>query len=62
VSRNHPPKIWNFYLKPDEIARLMNDREALRAKIHETLAVIDLESLSHFGQSLSLAGIPPRVE
>jgi hypothetical protein len=58
VAKNHPPKVWNFYLKPDEIAALMADRAALGRKIDATLELVDLESLTRFAKALPLDGIP----
>jgi hypothetical protein len=61
VSKNHPPKVWNFYLKPDEIAALMQDRESFEKKRDATLEVIDLDSLTKFGTALPLELIPVRA-
>lgn len=58
VSKNHPAKVWSFYLKPDEIEALMNDRAALQRKIDETLGVIDLASLTRFGKGLPIEQVP----
>jgi hypothetical protein len=62
VSKNHPAKVWNFYLKPAEIAELMADREALEKRIDAALRVVELDSLTRFGKALPLDGIPVRAK
>jgi len=58
VSKNHPAKVWNFYLKPDEITALMQDRALLQARIDAALEVIALDSLTKFGKALPMERIP----
>jgi hypothetical protein len=58
VSKNHPAKVWSFYLKPDDIETLMNDRAAFEAKMEETLGIIDLASLTRFAKKLPIEQIP----
>jgi len=52
ISTRHPAKVWEFYLEPEEIRNLMNDTDALEARIRSALEEIGLASLDQFGEGL----------
>lgn len=48
LAANHPPHVWDFYLKEPEIRDLMADRELLAGRIAAALGVLGLPSLEAF--------------
>lgn len=54
LARNHPPHVWDFYLKEDEIRRLAADEEELWRRIGEALVELELRSLTRWMGQLEL--------
>ena len=54
LARNHPDRVWDFYLKEDEILRLAADEDELWRRVHAAIDALELESLKTWMSGIQL--------
>jgi len=56
ITHHHPKNVWTFYLTPDEIRLLDDNREALRSRMDHATARLGLASLTRLVESFDAGG------
>ncbi|MCB9844695.1 MAG: hypothetical protein H6811_01730 [Phycisphaeraceae bacterium] len=57
LARNHPKKVWDFYLREDDIHTLMGDPDALREALDRSARATGVGSLRRLGDRM-MASLP----